>query len=147
MRRPHGLRDDLLGRPAVGAAAHDRGPARGRRPDGREASEFAALVRALVQVSSDAVDAGERAPEPPPEMLRAAYWLAARHGLGGRGLDVRTGRSASFGELAGELLAHVLPALRGTGDLAAVARGVRRLAAAAGRARSGSAPPTACAGG
>lgn len=101
-------------------------------PTAGEASVFAALVRALVQVSSDAVDAGERAPEPPPEILRAAYWLAARHGLGGRGLDVRTGRSASFGELAGDLLAHVLPALRGTGDLAAVARGVRRLAAAGG---------------
>ncbi|MEU9840367.1 glutamate--cysteine ligase [Actinomadura sp. NPDC048032] len=98
-------------------------------PTAGEAAVFAALVRALVQVSSDLVDAGERAPDPPPETLRAAYWLAARHGPAGRGLDVRTGRPATFGEQAGHLLAHVRPALRGAGDLDAVARGVRRLVA------------------
>jgi len=90
---------------------------------------FAALVRALVRVSSDAVDAGEPAPDPPQEMLRAAYWLAARDGLSGRGLDVRTGRPTGFRELAGDLLAHVLPALGGAGDLGFVAGGVRRLLA------------------
>ncbi|WP_433479141.1 carboxylate-amine ligase [Spirillospora sp. CA-142024] len=94
-----------------------------------DATVFAALVRALVQVSSDAVEAGVRAPDPSPETLRAAYWLAARDGLTGRGMDVRTGRPAGFGALAGDLLAHVLPALREAGDLDVVTRGVRRLLA------------------
>ncbi|MFA1543167.1 carboxylate-amine ligase [Actinomadura monticuli] len=98
-------------------------------PTAADAAVFAALVRALVRVSSDAVDAGEPAPDPPQEMLRAAYWLAARDGVSGRGLDVRTGRPAGFRELAGDLLAHVLPALGGAGDLDFVAGGVRRLLA------------------
>ncbi|TDC58930.1 YbdK family carboxylate-amine ligase [Actinomadura sp. GC306] len=98
-------------------------------PTAAEATAFAALVRALVQVSAAAVEAGERAPDPPQEMLRAAYWLAARDGLAGTGMDVRTGRPAAHRELAGELLAHVLPALRDGGGLGTVAGGVRRLLA------------------
>ena len=98
-------------------------------PDAAEAAVFAALVRALVQVSSAAVDAGERAPDPPPELLRAAYWLAARDGLGGQGVDVRTGRPSGFRGQVGDLLAHVLPALRSSGDVGVVAGGVRRLLA------------------
>ncbi|NVI92672.1 glutamate--cysteine ligase, partial [Actinomadura sp. BRA 177] len=90
---------------------------------------LAALGRARVGVSSRAVDAGEPAPDPPQEMLRAAYWLAARDGLGGRGVDVCTGRPAGFRELAGDLLAHALPALGDAGDAAFVTRGVRRLLA------------------
>ncbi|TMQ90871.1 YbdK family carboxylate-amine ligase [Actinomadura soli] len=96
-------------------------------PTATDAAVFAALIRALVRVSSAAVDAGERAPDPPQELLRAAYWLAARDGLAGKGVDVRTGRPAGFRELAGDLLAHVLPALRDAGDLGAVTRGVHRL--------------------
>ncbi|MFD0689393.1 carboxylate-amine ligase [Actinomadura fibrosa] len=98
-------------------------------PTASEAAVFAALVRALVQTSLAAVEAGEPAPAPSQEMLRAAYWLAARDGLAGRGVDVRTGRPAGFRELAGDLLARVLPALRDAGDLDRVARGVRRLLA------------------
>ena len=96
-------------------------------PTAGDAAAFAALVRALVQVSAAAADAGERPPDPSQEMLRAAYWLAARDGLNGTGVDVRTGRPAGFRELAGDLLAHVLPALRESGDLGAAACGVRRL--------------------
>lgn len=96
-------------------------------PTAADAVVFAALIRALVQASSAAVDAGERAPDPPQEMLRAAYWLAARDGLAGTGLDVRTGRPAGFRELTADLLTHVLPALRANGDLRTVAGGVRRL--------------------
>ncbi|HEY8482651.1 MAG TPA: glutamate--cysteine ligase [Spirillospora sp.] len=92
-----------------------------------EAAVFAALIRALVQVSADAAEAGERAPDPPQELLRAAYWLAARHGLSGPGVDVRTGRPTGFRELVGDLLAHVTPALRDSGDLCTVTEGVQRL--------------------
>ncbi|MEU5993406.1 glutamate--cysteine ligase [Spirillospora sp. NPDC047418] len=98
-------------------------------PTSAEAAVFAALVRALVRVSSRAVEAGERAPDPPQEMLRAAYWLAARDGLAGRGVDVCTGRPAGFREQAGDLLAHVLPALGDAGEAAFVTAGVWRLLA------------------
>jgi glutamate---cysteine ligase / carboxylate-amine ligase len=96
-------------------------------PTAADASVFAALIRALVETSVRAVEAGEPAPGPSQEMLRAAYWLAARDGLAGDGVDVCTGRPATFRELAGDLLAHVLPALRDSGDLDRVAAGVRRL--------------------
>jgi len=96
-------------------------------PTAADAAVFAALIRALVQVSVDAMEAGEPAPRPSQEMLRAAYWLAARDGLSGTGMNVCTGRPASHRELAGDLLARVLPALRDSGDLDRVTRGVRRL--------------------
>jgi carboxylate-amine ligase len=96
-------------------------------PTAADAAVFAALIRALVEMSVRAVEAGEPPPDPSQEMLRAAYWLAARDGLAGRGVDVCTGRPAGFRELAGDLLAHVLPALRDSGDLDRVAAGVRRL--------------------
>ncbi|MGI5330066.1 carboxylate-amine ligase [Actinomadura nitritigenes] len=96
-------------------------------PTAADASVFAALIRALVEMSVRAVEAGEPPPGPSQEMLRAAYWLAARDGLAGGGVDVCTGRPATFRELAGDLLAHVLPALRDSGDLDRVAAGVRRL--------------------
>ncbi|WP_242890904.1 carboxylate-amine ligase [Actinomadura litoris] len=96
-------------------------------PTAAAATEFAALIRALVQVSADAVEAGERAPAAAQEMLRAAYWLAARDGLSGTGLDVLTGRPVAFRRLAEDLLAHVRPALTATGDLDRVTAGVRRL--------------------
>jgi carboxylate-amine ligase len=96
-------------------------------PTAADAAVLAALIRALVREASRAVAGGERAPDPPQEMLRAAYWLAARNGLAGRGLDVRTGRAAGQRALAGDLLAHALPALSAAGDLGFVTAGVRRL--------------------
>lgn len=94
-----------------------------------EAALFASLIRALVQVSLTAVEAGETAPNPSPELLRAAYWLAARNGLSGDGIDTSTGRPVPFPALTAELLAHVLPALRDSGDLDRTAGGVRDLLA------------------
>lgn len=96
-------------------------------PTAAEASVFAALVRALVRVAAAAVEAGDPAPDPPQELLRAAYWLAARDGLAGTGVDLRTGRPAPFRALAADLLAHALPALRAAGDLDRVVCGLRRL--------------------
>ncbi|WP_019633452.1 carboxylate-amine ligase [Actinomadura atramentaria] len=91
------------------------------------AAVFAALVRALVEVSLDAAAAGEDAPRPPQELLRAAYWLAARDGLAGAGVDARTGRPARFRDLAAALVGHARPALAASGDLDRVADGVRAL--------------------
>ncbi|MFC5753067.1 carboxylate-amine ligase [Actinomadura rugatobispora] len=89
-----------------------------------EAVLFAALARALVRVSLTAVEAREPAPDPAPELLRAAYWLAARNGLPGDGIDVCTGRRVPFRRLAGDLLAHVRPALAEAGDLDRAAAGL-----------------------
>lgn len=92
-----------------------------------EATLFAVLIRGLAQVALWDVEAGRPAPDPAPEMLRAAYWLAARDGLAGRGLDVRTGRPAGFADLARALVAHAEPALRDNGDLARARAGLRGL--------------------
>jgi carboxylate-amine ligase len=47
---------------------------------------LAALVRGLVMVALASVERGERAPQIPPELLRAAYWRAARDGMDGNGI-------------------------------------------------------------
>ena len=47
----------------------------------------AALVRSLVRVLADRHDRGEACPQPRPELMRAARWRAARHGLDGHLFD------------------------------------------------------------
>jgi YbdK family carboxylate-amine ligase len=47
----------------------------------------AAFVRSLVRVLAERADRGEPCPQPRPELLRAARWRAAMHGLGGRLFD------------------------------------------------------------
>ncbi|MEU6036845.1 glutamate--cysteine ligase [Actinomadura sp. NPDC047616] len=96
-------------------------------PTADEAVLFAALIRALVQVSLTAVEEGSAPPNPSPEILRAAYWLAARDGLSGGGIDVFTGRPVPQRRLVEDLVAHVRPALSDSGDLERVAAGVRFL--------------------
>jgi YbdK family carboxylate-amine ligase len=51
----------------------------------------AALVRSLVRVLAGRVERGEPCPQPRPELLRAARWRAARHGLEGNLFDVLRG--------------------------------------------------------
>jgi carboxylate-amine ligase len=47
----------------------------------------AALVRSLVRVLAGRAERGEECPQPRPELLRAARWRAARHGLEDRLFD------------------------------------------------------------
>ncbi|WP_406673347.1 hypothetical protein WBK31_26365 [Nonomuraea sp. N2-4H] len=49
------------------------------------------LIRALVVTALGAVRRGDRGLPVPGEVLRAAYWRAARYGLQGEILDVRDG--------------------------------------------------------
>ncbi|MFB9558278.1 glutamate--cysteine ligase [Streptomyces roseoviridis] len=77
---------------------------------------LAGLVRAMVATALRAVEAGEPAPRPASELLRAACWRAARVGLAGEGIDVRTGRLAPGTAMIGRLLAWVGPALLEHGD-------------------------------
>jgi YbdK family carboxylate-amine ligase len=47
----------------------------------------AGLVRSLVRVLAGRAESGQPAPQPRPELLRAARWRAARHGIGGQLFD------------------------------------------------------------
>ncbi|MER5302539.1 glutamate--cysteine ligase [Streptomyces lasiicapitis] len=84
---------------------------------------YAALVRALVATALHAVRAGDQAPNPSPEVLRAAYWRAARDGLTGQGFDAHSARPLPAEALADLLFAHVRPALERSGDLENVREG------------------------
>lgn len=108
-----------------------------------ESAALAALVRGLVTVAGQAVDDGDHGPAVAAELLRLAYWRAARDGMGGHGVDVRSGRLRPAGELAEGLAELARPALEAAGDaalvrswLAALARdgdGATRQRAAAAR--------------
>ncbi|WP_214106930.1 carboxylate-amine ligase [Acrocarpospora catenulata] len=89
---------------------------------------LAALVRGLVVAALDRVDAGDPGPRLRDELLRAAYWQAARDGMDGNGIDPVTGRLASAAERADALLRYVRPALERTGDLKLVESRLARLA-------------------
>jgi len=82
-----------------------------------ESALLAALIRGLVTVSLDAVDAGDPGPVIPPELLRLAYWRAARDGLSGHGIDLDTGRLVPAADIAERLLERVAPVLERQGEL------------------------------
>jgi carboxylate-amine ligase len=94
-----------------------------------ESASLAALIRALVISVGAAVDRGDPGPVVAPELMRLAYWRAARDGLGGCGVDVHTGELRPATELADRLLRLAEPALAESGDLERVAGSLRRLAA------------------
>ncbi|WP_328992705.1 glutamate--cysteine ligase [Kribbella sp. NBC_01245] len=73
---------------------------------------YATIVRALVMT---AIEAGpEIAIE--PEVLRAAYVIAAREGLDGPALDVHRARQITATQAIDRLLAHIRPALEDLGE-------------------------------
>jgi glutamate---cysteine ligase / carboxylate-amine ligase len=99
----------------------------------------AVLVRALVVTA--ARQAAEKAPEPrvPTELLRAASWQAARHGITGDLMDlcsaVRGGRVLRPAEeVLHGLVDAVRPALHDAGDLDQALRGVSAALATGGGA-------------
>ncbi|MFF5208146.1 glutamate--cysteine ligase [Streptosporangium sp. NPDC000396] len=92
-----------------------------------ESALLAAVVRALVVVSLERVERGDPGPRPPAELLRAAYWRAARDGLEGHGFDLLTGELRPAADLVAALLRHIRPALEETGDLETVTRRLERL--------------------
>ncbi|WP_043807290.1 glutamate--cysteine ligase [Rhodococcus triatomae] len=86
------------------------------QPTVDQAVLVATLVRALVMTSIGAIERGDRPPQVPLEVLRAANWLAARDGLAGRALDPWTARPVAAGELLTALVVHVRDALDELGD-------------------------------
>jgi glutamate---cysteine ligase / carboxylate-amine ligase len=95
--------------------------------EARDAVLVAALVRALVDTVAGDVRAGRPAPVLPDTMLQAAHWNAARDGLGGTLLDVRSGHARPAWDLVGDLVDRVTPALRRHGDLEFVTAGLDRI--------------------
>jgi glutamate---cysteine ligase / carboxylate-amine ligase len=83
---------------------------------------LAMLIRALVAGAAAQVDRGDPGPILPTEMLRLAYWRAARDGLNGHGVDVHTGRLVPAAELARRLLGAARPMLADYGELERVRR-------------------------
>jgi carboxylate-amine ligase len=90
-----------------------------------EAVMVAGLVRALAVSAHAAAVRGDPDPRPRPELLRAAKWRAARHGLEADLVDVLAGRARPAAELVEAFLAEVRPALEAAGDLEEVTGLVR----------------------
>ncbi|WP_433338157.1 carboxylate-amine ligase [Spirillospora sp. CA-294931] len=85
-----------------------------------ESAAMAALVRGLVASLLPLVESGDPGPVVEPEMMRVAYWKAARDGMAGAGVDVLTGATLPARDLAARLLDAALPGLEEHGDLARV---------------------------
>ena len=72
----------------------------------------AGLVRSLVRVLAGRAERGEPYPRPRPELLRAARWRAARHGLGGQLFDAGARLLVDARTAVGRLLAELREDLR-----------------------------------
>ncbi|MEU7107454.1 glutamate--cysteine ligase, partial [Streptomyces sp. NPDC046215] len=102
-----------------------------------DAVMFAGIVRALVATALREEDAGLPVPPCPPEVLHAANWHAARHGLGDRLIGLPC-RSLPAAALVRDLLEHLAPALADNGDgheVASLLRGFLARGAPATRQR------------
>ena len=95
---------------------------------------LAVLVRALVTTSAARVLAGDPGPRACSELLRAAYWRAARDGWSGSGVDAVSGHILPAPVQAARLLEYVRPALHDYGDTEVVRAFLERLIARGGGA-------------
>ncbi len=87
----------------------------------------AALVRSLVRVLAGRAERGEPCPQPRPELLRAARWRAARHGIGGQLFDPVLGTVVDARLAVCRLLAELEDDLRGRDEWTEVSELVARL--------------------
>jgi carboxylate-amine ligase len=85
---------------------------------------LATMVRALVMT---ALEDGGLGPELQPEVLRAAYWLAARDGLTGDNLDVLRAEPMPMREVQRLLVDHIRPALEQLDEVERVETTIERL--------------------
>ncbi len=81
-----------------------------------EAVMMAGLTRAVVRTCYERAEREEPYPKPRPELLRAAHWLASRHGLDAKLLDPEAGQAAPAREIIEKLLTFARPALEEGGD-------------------------------
>ena len=76
----------------------------------------AGLTRALVRVAAADAQTGRAFPQPRPEVQRAARWRAARFGLEGSLVDLRSGGTVPAADAVRDLLARLREDLEATGD-------------------------------
>ena len=93
--------------------------------DVEEAVLVAGLVRALAFTCLQDALADKPDPAPRPELLRAAKWRAARHGLAADLVDVLGGQARPATEMVQRFLAAIRPGLEAAGDLEEVTELVR----------------------
>ncbi len=103
--------------------------------DARDAVLLAALCRGLVETAARQWEAGEPPPPIPTAMLRLATWQAGREGLDGNLLDPMTNRPRPARDVLNNLLDHIRPALRQTGDEALVEKRLAQVHARGNGAR------------
>jgi carboxylate-amine ligase len=84
---------------------------------------LATLIRALVMT---ALEDGTRGPKLEPQVLRTAYWLAARDGLTAAGLDVFSAETKPIRQIIDQLRRQVEPALQVLDAVELVTEGVDR---------------------
>lgn len=84
----------------------------------------AALVRGLVSTAVREAEAGLPFLDPDPELLDAAMWQAARHGLAGDLVDLRTGDLIPAREQMDRLLGYTSDAVDKEGDADWIAAGL-----------------------
>lgn len=92
-----------------------------------DAVMLAGVTRALVAAALEAEAADEPMPLLPPELVRAASWHAARHGIARELLDLGSGRPHPAGDVVRAMIDDIAPQLRAAGDLAQVTALVERL--------------------
>ncbi|MEO3759320.1 glutamate--cysteine ligase [Mycobacterium sp. B14F4] len=90
---------------------------------------LATMVRALVMTVAEQALAGDPGPALAGELLRAAYWRAARDGWSGCTLDLLTGRLLPASVQAARLVDYIGPALAACGDTETVSAFMSRRAA------------------
>jgi carboxylate-amine ligase len=92
-----------------------------------DAVTLTGLIAALVEEARRDARAGVPSFDPRHELLEAAVWRAARHGLGERLIDVVAGELRPAADVVEGLLARLRPALEGAGSWDRVREGVDRL--------------------
>ncbi|WP_308295936.1 glutamate--cysteine ligase [Streptomyces sp. ISL-96] len=96
-------------------------------PDIDDTVALTALIRALVVTAEAKVVRGDPGPRTSGELLRAAYWRAARDGWSGKGVDALSGRILPASVQAERLVEYVRPVLEEYGEMGEAAAFLRRL--------------------
>ena len=90
----------------------------------QDAVTLAGIVRALVATALRDHSQEAWLPDAPSELMAAATWQAARHGLDENLIDARTALPCTATAAVGALLKHITPALQKLGDLDQVTAGL-----------------------
>jgi carboxylate-amine ligase len=77
---------------------------------------MAGLTRALVRACHERAEREEPYPKLRLELLRAAHWLASRHGLDAKLFDAEAGKASPAREVIEKLLSFARPSLEDGGD-------------------------------